>query len=340
LNHYFFWGEKLAMDIWAIVGAVGIVIGIIAGVVQVLDYLQKRREEPDAPQEDRSPAAPPILQIPHDLPSRSDFIGREKEKARVHEALRSRSYLISIDGIGGIGKTSLALEVVHECLRISKGEGPTDEIATFDGFIWTTAKDRDLTLNALISAIARTLDYPGIVQQPLEEKRVAVRKLLQEKPYLVVVDNFETITDDGVRGFLLELPEPSKALITTREQKLRQVWSISLRGLTESEALALIRNEGRRLELAALERAEDRVLLHLYRATGGAPLAIKWAVGQIKQRGQSLDLLPLRPGQALRPRATCITLLSTRPWGSSSKCLWWTPQMNWIWLNGATASTL
>ena len=279
------------MDIWAIIVGAGIIIGIIAGIVQVLDYLQKRRKKLDEPKEEtRTPSAPPlVLQIPHNLPPRSEFIGREKEKARVHEALQSRSYLVSIDGIGGIGKTVLALEVAHECLRASKDEGPTDGIATFDGFIWTTAKDRDLTLNALLDAVARTLDYPGIAQQPVEEKRGAVRKLFQEKPYLLIVDNFETIIDEGVRDFLLELPEPSKALITTREQKLRQVWAISLKGLTESEALALIRSEGRRLGLASLEHAEDRVLLHLYQATGGTPLAIKWGVGQIKQKGQSLD---------------------------------------------------
>jgi len=238
-----------------------------------------------------TPAVPtaPASQMPHNLPPRSDFIGREKEKERIHEALRSRSYLISIDGIGGIGKTALALEVAHECLRTSRGDTSTDGVATFDGFIWTTAKDRDLTLSALLDAIARTLEYPGIAQYPLEEKQVAVRVLLQKSPYLVIVDNFETITDDCVRDFLLELPEPSKALITTREQKLRQVWAISLKGLAQSEALTLIRNEGGRLGLASVEQAEDRVLLHLYQATGGAPLAIKWAVGQIKQKGQSLD---------------------------------------------------
>jgi len=278
------------MDIWAIIVGAGIIIGIIAGIVQVLDYLQKRRKKSDEASEEapRSPTLP-MPQIPHNLPPRSEFIGREKEKARIHEALQSRSYLVSIDGIGGIGKTVLALEVAYECLRASRDEGPTDGIATFDGFIWTTAKDRDLTSNALLDAVARTLDYPGIAQQPVEEKRGAVRKLFQEKPYLLIVDNFETITDEGVRDFLLELPEPSKALITTREQKLRQVWAISLKGLTESEALTLIRSEGRRLGLTSLEHAEDRVLLHLYQATGGAPLAIKWAVGQIKQKGQSLD---------------------------------------------------
>ena len=278
------------MDVLAIFGILAAIVGIAAGIVQVVQYIQERRRKPDEPQEEvpTSPP-PPVPQIPHNLRPRSEFIGREAEKARIHEALQSRSYLVSIDGIGGIGKTVLALEVAHECLRASRGEGSTDGIATFDGFIWTTARDRDLTMNALLDAVARTLDYLGIAQQPVEEKQVAVRKLLQDRPYLLIVDNFETVTDEGVRDFLLELPEPSKALITTREQKLRRVWSISLKGLAESEALALIRSTGRRLGLTALEHGEARVLRHLYEATGGTPLAIKWAVGQIKQRGQSLD---------------------------------------------------
>ena len=274
------------MDIWTIIVGVGVIVGIIAGIVQVVDYLQKRRKEPAEPTE-VAPKTPAPLKspIPHNLPPRREFIGREKEKARVHEALRSRSYLASIDGIGGIGKTVLALEVAHECLRASKGEAPTDGIAAFDGFTWTTAKDRDLTLNGLLDTVARTLEYPGIAQQPVEEKRDAVRKLLQQKPYLLIVDNFETITDEGVRDFLLELPEPSKALITTREQKLRQVWAISLKGLEEPEALTLIRSTGKHLGLEAVEQGDDQVLRHLYEATGGAPLAIKWAVGADQAEG-------------------------------------------------------
>ena len=157
------------MDIWTIVVSVGVIVGIIAGTVQVVEYLQKRRKEPAEPTktalETPTPPRPPI---PHNLPPRREFIGREREKARVHEALRSRSYLVSIDGIGGIGKTVLALEVAHECLRASTGDASTEGIAAFDGFIWTTAKDRDLTLNGLLDAVARTLEYPGIAQQPVE----------------------------------------------------------------------------------------------------------------------------------------------------------------------------
>ncbi|MGA9351103.1 MAG: NB-ARC domain-containing protein, partial [Anaerolineae bacterium] len=278
------------MDIWAWIAGLAVIIGIAAGIVQVLQYVQERREKKRQPTAKEAGApSRPAPTFPSNLPPRGEFIGREKEKARVRETLASRWPLTCIDGIGGIGKTALALEVAGECLRASKGEIPANGIPTFDGFIWTTAKDRELALNDVLDAIARTLDYPGIAQQPLEDKQESVRKLLQSKRYLLIVDNFETVTDNTVRNFLLRLPEPSKALITSREQKLRQAWAVSLKGLEQAEALTLIRSEGRRLGLKSVEKGEERVLLRLYQATGGAPLAIKWAVGQIKQKGQSLD---------------------------------------------------
>jgi hypothetical protein len=252
------------MDTWPLIVGLGIIIGIVAGIVQVLDYLQKQRDKKrEPPREEALVPSVSAPAVPSNLPPRAEFIGREKEKARVWEALSSRWPLTCIDGIGGIGKTALALEAAAECLQASKGEVPANGMPTFDGFIWTTAKDRELTLNDVLDAIARTLDYPGIAQQPLEEKQESVRKLLQTKPYLLIVDNFETVKDDAVRDFLLLLPEPSKALITSREQKLRQAWAVSLKGLEQKEALTLIRSEGRRLGLASVEKAEERVLLRL-----------------------------------------------------------------------------
>jgi len=272
---------------------------IAAGIIALLSYLFVKRLRKESPQE-KAPQEllpePALPEIYSNLPSRTEFIGRKKEMERIKAALSSRYFLICIDGIGGIGKTSLALEVIHECLRFSKGEITIEQeqqgevaIPKFDGFIWTSAKDRELRLNDILDAIARTLDWPGIAQQPYLEKIESVRKLLQTKPYLLIVDNFETITDEAVRDFLLKIPEPSKVLITSREQKLPQAWAVSIKGLEQDEALALIRNEGQRLGLKSVEEADDTVLLRLYQATGGAPLAIKWSVGQIKQKGQSLD---------------------------------------------------
>jgi len=46
--------------------------------------------------------------------------------------------------------------------------------------------------------------------------------------------------------------------------------------------------EGKRLGLGSWSKPKTKCFAS-YQATGGAPLAIKWAVGQIKQKGQSLD---------------------------------------------------
>ncbi len=250
-----------------------------------------RKEGIESPSKVLSPLLNPPHTVPHNLPHRGDFIGREKEKRQVHDALKSRSYIVMIDGIGGIGKTSLALQVLHECLEASQNSKPaTNDFQKFDAIIWTSAKDRELTINDVLDTIARTLEYPALTQLALTDKQHEIIKRLQEQPCLLIVDNFETITDDGVGEFLRKLPEPSKCLVTSRVQNLRQAHAVSLRGMEKEEALLLIKNEGVRLGLNLDALVEDKQnFQRLYEATGGAPLAIRWSIGQIKQRGQSIE---------------------------------------------------
>src|SRR3712207_1847570 len=50
------------------------------------------------------------------LPHRfSSFVGRAKELQEVLRALASRAWIVAIDGRGGVGKTTLALEAAHVC---------------------------------------------------------------------------------------------------------------------------------------------------------------------------------------------------------------------------------
>jgi len=274
-----------------VAGILGFLYVIFVGQKSIPEWFRERKSpKNNSPNQSEAQLISSRV-VQHNLPHRGDFIGREKEKRQVHEALRSRSFIITIDGIGGIGKTSLALEVLHECLAASQNSQLTpSEIQRFEAFIWTSARDRELAINDVLDTIARTLEYPFITQLSPEEKRHEISKRLQEKSCLLIVDNFETITDDVVHDFVLNLPEPSKCLITSRAQSLRQARAVSLRGLAKEEALSLIKNEGVRLgiDLEALV-ADDRNFHRLYEATGGAPLAIRWAIGQIKQRGQSVD---------------------------------------------------
>jgi LuxR family transcriptional regulator, glucitol operon activator len=225
----------------------------------------------------------------HNLPPRyGEMLGREQDVARVLEGLGTRYPLISIEGMAGIGKTTLAIETAYSCLPGSEAVlNPP-----FETVVWVSAKDRPEQkqwLNEVLDTIARVLDYPAITQMPLEQKPTEVDQLLRSHRALVIVDNFETIEDPELVTWIQLVPEPSKALITTRYGQLRRAWDIHLGGLEGSEALALIRKNARRLGLQPVENAAEEVLLPLVRVTEGNPKAIEMALGYIKRGRLSLD---------------------------------------------------
>ncbi|MFL5802739.1 MAG: hypothetical protein ACJ8CR_13480, partial [Roseiflexaceae bacterium] len=86
------------------------------------------------------------------------------------------------------------------------------------------------------------------------------------------------------------LPEPSKAIITTREyrREFRSSWPIDLSGMTEAEAQALV---GERLRVLRIERlvGDQAQLAPLIAATGGNPKAIELALGVIKYERRPLQ---------------------------------------------------
>jgi hypothetical protein len=162
----------------------------------------------------------------------------------------------------------------------------------FDAVVWISDKDKPGTTNLsiVLDEIARILDYPGFTKFAFEEKRREVEQLLRRQRVLVVVDNFETITDAALLAWLLDLPEPSKALISTAEYR-REFrhggWPVELRGMSEAEASAFVEERLRLLRLDQLI-AQIQELDPLIAAAGGNPKAIELALGLIKYEHRPL----------------------------------------------------
>jgi LuxR family glucitol operon transcriptional activator len=189
--------------------------------------------------------------------------------------------------MGGNGKTSLAREVAFQCLQ-DEGHAPR-----FDAVVLVSDKDNPGTTNhsTVLDTIARTLGYPGFTQLAHDEKQYEVEHLLRRQKVLLIIDNAETITDGALFAWLPRLPEPSKAIITTREYHRflrRNSTPVELRGMSEDEARTLLQQRLERLRIAHLVRDQSQ-LEPLLTATGGNPKALTVVAGLLKYERRPLQ---------------------------------------------------
>ncbi|MBF2085055.1 tetratricopeptide repeat protein, partial [Thermoleptolyngbya sp. C42_A2020_037] len=234
--------------------------------------------------------------IRHNLPAPtcSAFVGREAEITQLLALLSPQhgTQLISVDGIGGVGKTTLVLEAAYRCLQASQNASDQldQSIPTFEAIVFTSAKRQFLapfglvervgrsqrTLQDILQQIACTLGV-DVAAQSLADQVALISSALAEQRSLLIVDNLDTLDEtQAVLSFLYcELPPTVKAIVTTRQQS--NFVPIRLAAMPESEALLLIE----------LEAAEKKVTLseaeaqQLVQQTGGIPVAIHYAIGQM-----------------------------------------------------------
>ncbi len=263
------------------------------------------------------PSQPESAEPPHlyqNLPPRyGEFLGRQADMTRVTEGLLSRWPLISIEGMAGVGKTTLALEAARYCLA----EGETLLDKPFQAVVWVSAKDRPEQkhwLDEVLDTIARVLNYLYITELELEQKKNEVNRLLQGYRVLLIIDNFETVEDSALERWLLHLPEPSKAILTARHRQMGRLWDVHLQGLDREEVLELIRHHVRRLGLKDMDKAADDKLLPLAEVAGGNPKAIEMALGYIKRGMLGLDEVVDNLHQARETVNDVFDYLFNRSW--------------------------
>ncbi len=282
--------------------------GVREALLQLTDAIAERKLLP-AGEAPTLPAPPSKPQVYHNLPQPDygRFVGREQELAQVARILRpyphSQHALVTIDGIGGIGKSALALEVAHRYLRNYERIPPEER---FEAIIWISAKQSVLTaegiqlrgqalrtLDDIYTAIAIALEREDITRARPEEQAEVVRNALARQRSLLIVDNLETVDDEAVLTFLRELPAPTKAIVTTRH-RVDVAYPVRLVGMPWEDAQALIAQECDK-KVVSLNSDEAR---RLYDRTGGVPLAIVWSIAQMGF-GYSVEAVLIRLGQPI-----------------------------------------
>lgn len=261
---------------------------------------------------DNQPSLTSINSRPyHNLPTRyhTALIGREQEMAKLLELLSqdARASRISVEGIGGAGKTALVLEAAYHCLQGNQGIFTTPVAPTFDAIIFTSAKQqqlighqivprqwRDRKLNDIFRIIFRTLKYPDAIPADVEEQLELIKSLLAHLHTLLIIDNLETL-DDGssVLSCLYELPPTVKVVITSRVRD-GVGNSIYLECLPQAQAERLIAHQAEQQQIQLKPEQSQAI----YERTSGLPLGIVYAIGQLSVYGFSSNVLKTRLDKA------------------------------------------
>jgi LuxR family glucitol operon transcriptional activator len=225
------------------------------------------------------------------LPRRPYFVGREAELRAVLESLQpnSRTFIIGIEGIGGVGKSALAIEVSHRCL----------EADLFESVIWISAKESILTLHGIepiipeakslsdiLITIGTSLGNPTIGNLSIQDQIRRAYNLIASRTTLLILDNFESLSKNeqaDILDFLRRSPITLKIIITSRE-RVAEGQIIRLQGLSFLESNALLEWDAQQKNIQ-LTSDQNKYLVDL---TGGLPLAMLWVQGQIAVLGYSV----------------------------------------------------
>src|SRR5512133_2775266 len=225
------------------------------------------------------------------LPRRPYFVGRERELKTILQSLQpsSRTFIIGIEGIGGIGKSALAVETSYLCI----------ENDLFESVIWISAKESILTLHGIepvipeaktlsdiLITIGTNLGNPTIGNLAIKDQIQRAYNLLSRRTTLLILDNFESLSkaeQHDILDFLRNSPMTLKVIITSRE-RVAEGQIIRLQGLSFEESTALLDWEARQKHIH-LTKDQSKYLIDL---TGGLPLALLWVQGQIAVLGYSV----------------------------------------------------
>jgi len=203
------------------------------------------------------------------------LIGREAELDAVTAALEARR-IVTLTGVGGVGKTSLATEVAGRLAH------------QFPDGVWLFELAAVGDPAAVPDAIAATL---GITQQPGKSMTESVATALDGRVRLLVIDNCEHVLDaasDLIQAILTH-SATVKILATSREglgvadEQLWPVPSLDVSAGLDSAAATLFLERARTVGAAVSSAAPDEAaaIVEICQRLDGIPLAIELAASRM-----------------------------------------------------------
>lgn len=249
--------------------------------------------DPDAPgtsdtvavRPDSGPAPRGAEAVRHNLTAPGVFFDRERELRHALAGLASSNPVVSISGLGGMGKSALANRIGRALVNAETGSAQR----YFDLVVWSDQGMGGRPLDALIDSISDVLDYRYLRALAMPDKLNRAIEHVNSVKCLIIIDNFDEPRDRAIREFVARIdPATSKVLITSRFRYSRDAWPVDVGGLNDQARTDLALEEGRRLGIEAITAAQDTLIREYLDATGGNPLAIRLTAGQMRYGGDDL----------------------------------------------------
>ncbi|WP_413201281.1 NB-ARC domain-containing protein, partial [Nostoc piscinale] len=219
------------------------------------------------------PNTSPTKEIHHNIPlalPREKFVGREAKLQELHQLLK-KNQQVAIAGMGGVGKTELALQYAHSHRTTYQG-----------GICWLSAV-QDVGLQLVQFAMNKLqLNIPDDLEL-VPRVQFCLTKW-PEGEVLLIIDNVTNYRDE-VRCYLDSVPARFKQLITTREKLQPPIVRLDLDVLTPLEAMQLLKSIIGRERL----RREALVARKLCKWLGYLPLGLE-LVGRYLLGDEELSL--------------------------------------------------
>jgi hypothetical protein len=226
------------------------------------------------------------------IPSiQSGYIQRKDLERELFDAIvDDRHPVITLIGRGGIGKTWLALTVLHRVAEEGK----------FDIILWFSARDIDLMPLGPKSVSPHVLSEKDIAKEfvNLIEPSMSHQKEFNPVQHLAcsmtksdfgsilfVFDNFETVHSPAELYSWIDtyIRLPNKVLITTRLREFKGDYPIDVLGMNDKESTELIESTARDLKINHL--ITDEYKRQLIEESSGHPYVIKILLGEVAKAG-------------------------------------------------------